>query len=129
MADQKYLQPKISIHLGGALEAEHAAAGGEELVGDGEVEGEAGVAGEGPLSGRRHPRLGAGHRVHVSEQISRYLCLDIYKYLHYLHGPGDGVLPGHGPRVRGVAVDVPGQDRGRAAVNIFNIYAIDMLDK
>ena len=119
MTDQKYLQPKISIHLGGALEAEHAAAGGEELVGDGEVEGEAGVAGEGPLPGRRHPRLGAGHRVHVSEQISRYPCLDIYKYLqHYFPAPGDGVLPGHGPRVRRVAVDVPGQDCGRAAVDI-----------
>ena len=116
MADQKYLQPKISIHLGGALEAEHAAAGGEELVGDGEVEGEAGVAGEGPLPGRRHPRLGAGHRVHVSEQISRYLCLYIHKYLP---APGDGVLPGHGPWVRGVAIDVPGQDRGRAAVDMF----------
>ena len=65
----------------------------------------------------------------MSEQISRYLCLDIYEYLQYLNGPGDGVLPGHGPWVRGVAVDVPGQDRGRAAVDIFNIYAIDMLDK
>ena len=55
----------------------------------------------------------------MSEQISRYPCLDIYKYLHYLHRPGDGVLPGHGPRVRGVAVDVPGQDRGRAAVDMY----------